>query len=45
MAGASNGSEGCSESLIISGVDLCTSSEIAEMIWMEIQYIEYITVY
>ncbi len=32
MACASNGSEGCSESLVISGVDLSVFSEIVEMI-------------
>lgn len=32
MAGASNGSEGCLESLVMSGEVLCTLSEILEMI-------------
>ena len=32
MAGASNGSEGCLESLVMSGEVLCTLSEIFEMI-------------
>lgn len=31
MAGDSNGSEGCSESLVISGAVLCVLSEISEM--------------